>query len=224
MDTHVTELKTEPTGMKAVLLYANRTLETLWLPRRPEGRFRFVLSATGAEFPSFYIEGVNGRWFACCSAPCTFTNCRDQDQHRTVLGDSTFLTIHDGKMEHFLYMETCNTYSNLFQNFRICGTQPLTIGRTPDNDIAYCLACVSGSHAVLYPEGNGTWRLEDRSSKNGTYVNGKRTQIQRLRPGDVIAVMGMRVIMGVGFLAANNVGRRGISEYTPTCAAFFRRR
>ena len=61
MDTHVTELKTEPTGMKAVLLYANRTLETLWLPRRPEGRFRFVLSATGAEFPSFYIEGVNGR-------------------------------------------------------------------------------------------------------------------------------------------------------------------
>ena len=141
MDTHVTELKTEPTGMKAVLLYANRTLEPLWLPRRPEGRFRFVLSATGAEFPSFYIEGANGRWFACCSAPCVFTNCSDQEQHRTVLGDSTFLTIQDGKMEHFLYMEACNTYSNLFQNFRICGTQPLTIGRTPDNDIAYCLAC-----------------------------------------------------------------------------------
>lgn len=207
MDTHVTELKTEPTGMKAVLLYANRTLETLWLPRRPEGRFRFVLSATGAEFPSFYIEGANGRWFACCSAPCVFTNCSDQEQHRTVLGDSTFLTIQDGKMEHFLYMEACNTYSNLFQNFRICGTQPLTIGRTPDNDIAYCLACVSGSHAALYPEGNGMWRLEDRSSKNGTYVNGIRTQMQRLRPGDVIAVMGMRIIMGVGFLAVNNVGR-----------------
>ena len=137
MDTHVTELKTEPTGMKAVLLYANRTLETLWLPRRRGGRFRFVLSATGAEFPSFYIEGANGRWFACCSAPCVFTNCSDQEQHRTVLGDSTFLTIQDGKMEHFLYMEACNTYSNLFQNFRICGTQPLTIGRTPDNDIAY---------------------------------------------------------------------------------------
>ena len=207
MDTHVTELKTEPTGMKAVLLYANRTLETLWLPRRPEGRFRFVLSATGAEFPSFYIEGANGRWFACCSAPCVFTNCSDQEQHRTVLGDSTFLTIQDGKMEHFLYMEACNTYSNLFQNFRICGTQPLTIGRTPDNDIAYCLACGSGSHAALYPEGNGMWRLEDRSSKNGTYVNGIRTQMQRLRPGDVIAVMGMRIIMGVGFLAVNNVGR-----------------
>lgn len=207
MDTHVTELKTEPTGMKAVLLYANRTLETLWLPRRPEGRFRFVLSATGAEFPSFYIEGANGRWFACCSAPCVFTNCSDQERHRTVLGDSTFLTIQDGKMEHFLYMEACNTYSNLFQNFRICGTQPLTIGRTPDNDIAYCLACVSGSHAALYPEGNGMWRLEDRSSKNGTYVNGIRTQMQRLRPGDVIAVMGMRIIMGVGFLAVNNVGR-----------------
>ena len=78
-------------------------------------------------------------------------------------------------------MEACNTYSNLFQNFRICGTQPLTIGRTPDNDIAYCLACVSGSHAALYPEGNGMWRLEDRSSKNGIYVNGIRTQMQRLR-------------------------------------------
>ena len=55
---NVTELKTEPTGMKAVLLYANRALETLWLPRRPEGRFRFVLSATGAEFPSFYNRGA----------------------------------------------------------------------------------------------------------------------------------------------------------------------
>lgn len=107
-------------------------------------------------------------------------------------------------------MEACNTYSNLFQNFRICGTQPLTIGRTPDNDIAYCLACVSGSHAALYPEGNGMWRLEDRSSKNGTYVNGIRTQMQRLRPGDVIAVMGMRIIMGVGFWRSTMLDARYI--------------
>jgi hypothetical protein len=45
---------------------------------------------------------------------------------------------------------------------------------------------VSSVHAAIAQE-DGCWRLEDRGSRNGTFVNGKRTRAAELRHGDVVA-------------------------------------
>ena len=51
-----------------------------------------------------------------------------------------------------------------------------TIGREPDNAIQLADPEVSKHHAIIHTLPGG-WEIEDRSSRNGTFVNGK--QIRR---------------------------------------------
>lgn len=50
----------------------------------------------------------------------------------------------------------------------------LRIGRAPDADLVLPHGSVSRRHAELSPAPDGTWRLADASSKNGTFVDGGR--------------------------------------------------
>jgi hypothetical protein len=62
-----------------------------------------------------------------------------------------------------------------------------TIGRRPYNDIVIDNLAVSGEHAAVQMTGNDVF-LEDLSSTNGTYVNGKAIKKQALGDGDSIEV------------------------------------
>ena len=63
----------------------------------------------------------------------------------------------------------------------------LMIGRRESCDIVLRFANVSAHHCQLSCE-NGYWYVKDLDSRNGTKVNGKRVQRQRIDPGDTISV------------------------------------
>lgn len=65
--------------------------------------------------------------------------------------------------------------------------QPLTtIGRNSDNVIALDEPFVSGRHAELTLD-NDRWWLHDRSSTNGTFVNGDRVEaVTDVGAGDIV--------------------------------------
>jgi len=58
-----------------------------------------------------------------------------------------------------------------------------TIGRSRSCDVVQPEPTLSRRHATLRMRW-GAWTLEDHASKNGTWVNGRRVQRARLRPGD----------------------------------------
>jgi len=62
-----------------------------------------------------------------------------------------------------------------------------TVGRLPDNDIRIDNPAVSGHHSLVINILNDSF-LEDLSSTNGTYVNGKLIKKHALQHGDVITV------------------------------------
>lgn len=63
------------------------------------------------------------------------------------------------------------------------GARPLTIGRHPESDLVIQDDYSSTHHARLVPNG-ASWLLEDLSSTNGTFVNGRRlTHSSPLAPG-----------------------------------------
>jgi len=62
-----------------------------------------------------------------------------------------------------------------------------TIGRLPDNDIRIDNPAVSGHHSLVINILNDSF-LEDLSSTNGTYVNGKLIKKHALQHSDVITV------------------------------------
>jgi len=62
-----------------------------------------------------------------------------------------------------------------------------TIGRLPDNDVRIDNPAVSGHHSLIINILSDSF-LEDLSSTNGTYVNGKLVKKHALQSGDVITV------------------------------------
>jgi pSer/pThr/pTyr-binding forkhead associated (FHA) protein len=65
--------------------------------------------------------------------------------------------------------------------------QPLTIGRTPDNDIQIDNLAVSTHHAKI-EFGADQLMIEDLHSLNGTFVNNQRVQKSALRHGDTVTI------------------------------------
>ncbi|HZY40523.1 MAG TPA: FHA domain-containing protein, partial [Anaerolineae bacterium] len=65
--------------------------------------------------------------------------------------------------------------------------EPLTIGRHPTNDVVIDIATVSAEHAII-ENVDGQYRLTDRGSRNGTFVNGQRISIAMLKDGDIIRI------------------------------------
>lgn len=62
-----------------------------------------------------------------------------------------------------------------------------TIGRALDNDVVLESPLASRQHAVLLSEGPFV-TIRDAGSRNGTYVNGSRVEVQALANGDTIGI------------------------------------
>jgi pSer/pThr/pTyr-binding forkhead associated (FHA) protein len=65
------------------------------------------------------------------------------------------------------------------------GSRPVTIGRSPDNDLSVDNPAVSNNHAKVYYEGERLV-VEDLDSLNGTFVNDLRVERAILHDGDSI--------------------------------------
>src|SRR6201998_3947855 len=65
------------------------------------------------------------------------------------------------------------------------GSRPVSIGRSPDNDLPVDNLAVSNYHARVYFEG-GRLVVEDLDSLNGTFVNELRVERATLHDGDSI--------------------------------------
>ncbi len=81
---------------------------------------------------------------------------------------------------------------------------PTTIGRHPDSDVFLDDITVSRRHAEVVVAPDGTFRIRDVGSMNGTYLNGEQVQEAALREGAQLQVGRFRLIFVVG---AHGAGR-----------------
>ncbi|MCG6553027.1 MAG: FHA domain-containing protein [Candidatus Magnetominusculus sp. LBB02] len=65
--------------------------------------------------------------------------------------------------------------------------ETITIGRKATNDIHVDNLAVSGAHARIFKKGEQFY-IEDLSSLNGTFVNGKKVSVGTLNDADVIII------------------------------------
>ncbi|OCA87678.1 type VII secretion protein EssC [Bacillus sp. FJAT-27225] len=91
-----------------------------------------------------------------------------------------------------------------FTKFLVDRDMEITIGRSEQSDIVLANQFVSAQHARLSFR-QGQWRIEDDST-NGTFVDGIRVKKRDLKFGDMIYIMGFKIIVGNHFLAFNNPG------------------
>lgn len=78
---------------------------------------------------------------------------------------------------------------------------PFTLGRQPENDLVLLDNRISRQHARILSDGQD-WLLEDAASRHGTYVNGERVELCRLKDGDLVN-LGVSDAYQITFVAAD---------------------
>jgi hypothetical protein len=80
------------------------------------------------------------------------------------------------------------------QRVALVGDRSWRIGSSPDNDIVIVRSDISRHHAILRIR-QGSPHITDLNSKNGTFVNGRRTASSTVRVGDVIHLSSTRLVI-----------------------------
>ena len=81
----------------------------------------------------------------------------------------------------------------------------ISFGRADDNDVVIDLPFVSAHHFILNGQTESVI-VSDSSSRNGTYLNGKRIKTAVLENGDVLEIFGVRILFENSVLCFENVG------------------
>lgn len=108
------------------------------------------------------------------------------------------------RQEGYILTETFTQDRCSFTKYQVMQNCELHIGVDKDSNIRISNAYVTAKHATLTMQ-DKVWILEDKGSTNGTYVNGRKlTGKVAMHYGDVIFIVGCKIIVGKGFFAINN--------------------
>ena len=80
------------------------------------------------------------------------------------------------------------------KTFRILPGTNRTLGRAAGADFIVDAALVSRVHCRFTAMPDGGLEVRDLESTNGTFVNGQRTEVARLSPGDKVQIGRVEVI------------------------------
>lgn len=200
---------------------------SLTLPHKVKGQYWVTdIDDNGNPRDLISIEAIDGEWVAKSNKLVTLIGAENLPIEKTVLkpSNSFNLKIKNSDETVKLFTEIIDPSRQTFRKIVIKKADTLTIGRTSDNNIFFENIFVSGKHAQLSYNGSG-WSINDLRSTNGTYVNGYKVENKDLSAGDLIYIMGLRIVVGHNFLAINNpdslvkINSKSLAEYIPQTVA-----
>lgn len=154
------------------------------------------------------IEGIHDQWILKSNKRVQIYDGSGQEVREVPLVPYELYCIYlkENKSYAYLFVEPVTEDRKQYSKYYIKTNHDLTIGRSSSNDIAIDNIAVSSKHACLRRKGD-FWEIQDENSTNGIYVNDVRVDKNgscTLKPGDFIFIMGLKIIIGKGFIALNN--------------------
>lgn len=188
-----------------ITLFGGNSMRCIHLPDRIQGRYTLqdpLLNAPQECLLRAEADGVH--WVLYAGSGETVRGRHTGWETSVMLFPECLYEVKDSRQNtrYYVLTETVTENAQLFKRYAVADKQELSIGRSRSNQICFPNPLVSGKHLLLQ-YGGGKWSMKDLDSANGTYVNGKRCEQQALEFGDCIFVMGMKIIVGAGFLAVN---------------------
>ena len=189
--------------LRVILMENTGSMTSLWLPATIEGRYFFDARNGSDEDIPICIMASEGRWVAVCGADGFFDAGGTGIGSRIVVEDQLLLRAVFPSKQYIIYTEKEDPEDHVFIPCLIRDHSEITIGRNSQNDICYPNKRVSSRHAVLRFM-DESWHIIDNGSTNGVFLNGRKIKDAPLKTGDMVYIMGLYIIMGVGFIALNN--------------------
>ena len=187
---------------------ASQTFITL--PAKEKGQFWLTDKAeTGHTRNLIRVEAEDGKWVLKSNKTAWITDGNGACVEKAVLSPMSFYSLEIADLDErvFVFAEPIAPDRQRLNKILVTGACELSIGRAASHSISYDNSFVSESdgrgHARLRYE-NGVWSVADQSSTNGTYVNGEAVTTRQLAFGDIVYIMGLRIVVGKSFFAINN--------------------
>lgn len=188
-----------------VNLIKDKQIFSVTLPQKIKGKFWLCdFDSTGKKRELIGIEAIKDSWFVKSNSEAAVVDADNKLISVTEIKENTLLeiAIKDCNAKSVIFCEPVSKSRQVFKKYLAVKDCDLYIGRS-NADILCKNRYISSRHAVLALE-NGNWSVKDLDSKNGTFVNEYKITAKPLNPGDVIYIMGLKIIIGSNFIALNN--------------------
>jgi DNA segregation ATPase FtsK/SpoIIIE, S-DNA-T family len=188
-----------------VTLINKESIHTITLPEKIRGQYWIYDPNSKLSKKLIGIEGINGEWILKSNKYVKVIDHSNKPIRNTVLHPLSIynLAIQGQDQKTTVFTEPSTDDRQTFTKYLADKDIYISIGRTEQNDLILANRFVSGSHAKLSYK-NGHWSITDNNSTNGTFVNGYRVKNIKLNVGDMIYIMGYKIIIGKYFVAFNN--------------------
>lgn len=151
------------------------------------------------------IEAEDGEWIIRGSRKRRLYDENKKLTDRLVLDTDKFYKVELGESQRgFLYTQAYSKDQCTYKKYLIERDRVITIGKAAENHIRINNHYVSALHAQI-SFSDGKWTVIDNNSNNGVYVNEQRVRAaKQLAYGDVIYILGVKLVLGNAFIAVNN--------------------
>lgn len=191
--------------MQLTLLKKN-VIYTSVLPNKHDGQYWVTqINEQGDEERTISVEGIEDKWILKSNKNAVILNDKNEKIKELVLEPLKFydILLKNYNEKVLLYTEPITEDRKVFDKLLLPTQGKLTIGRANTCDITYSNIYTSSTHAEFNISENEI-SVKDLNSSNGTFVNGFRIESKILNPGDIVYILGLKIIIGKGFIAINN--------------------
>lgn len=194
--------------MLVTLLFQDK-LYSVRLPEKIRGRYRITDEDAEIAYRVLAeIDAVEEQWVVKSSKRFqVFSPESMQEVRELTLEPGHIYPVRqkaEREREGYLLTEAFTEDRCTYHRYMLSGDCTLSIGADESNEICIRNSYVTAKHAGLEWQG-GNWILRDYNSTNGTYVNNRKiTGGTVLGAGDVVFILGCKLIVGNGFFSINN--------------------
>lgn len=190
-----------------VTLISQEKIETISLPSKKTGRYGiFRTIENGQKQLIVNIEAVENKWVIRENELAEILNEQGKSVGEMILSDGFQIVMLNSRLTHEkfqLVIEPDSPERKQFQKYVVTDNCKINIGRAADNQLIYTNIFTSAHHACLMYQ-NGVWSITDTQSSNGIFVNNQKVVMKELSYGDVVYIMGLKIVVGNKTISFNN--------------------
>ena len=178
---------------------SENSIWTISLPVKVAGRFQIMSERNVVAT----IDGVDNQWIMRSNRQYRILENKQFSKSTRLFENAMYILENQSRKRVTVFTEADTDDRICFHKYLVQEEICVTVGRDSDNDVCFPSKYVTSHHCELHYT-NNKWIIIDNQSTNGTFVNSQRVSEKELQYGDLIYVMGLKIVVGRSFIAINN--------------------
>ena len=184
-----------------VYLIKSNEITSLRLPNKIQGNYFISYNKKGKQINLINIKAEDNRWIISSNVDVRIIQ-NNQTMQKETLREYNFYELLAYNTEK-MYLYVMPLWDETYRKYTFFKNQEIRIGKSQECNIYYPSPAVNNVHAHITNE-NGLSVLYNTDETFGTYINNKKIERQILKTGDIIFIMGLKIIYMDNFLVINN--------------------